>query len=60
MSITQAEFLAYERVRRSGRTNMFDVRVVSPLSGLSRSTILEIMAQYPKLSQRFLQKGVAA
>jgi hypothetical protein len=60
MTITKPEFLAYERVRRSGRTNMFDVRVVSELSGLPRPKILEIMVQYTKLSQVFLKEGVAA
>jgi hypothetical protein len=40
MEITKEQFQAYESVRQSGVTNMFDVRTVGMLSGLDRPTIL--------------------
>lgn len=52
-NITQEQFNAYEKVRRSGATNMFDVHVVSDLSGLGRDTILLIMENYGALKKKF-------
>lgn len=52
--ITKEEFIAYEDVRQSGVTNMFDVRMVGELSGLDRKTILEIMKRYSKLKEKYL------
>jgi len=52
-NITQEQFKAYESVRRSGATNMFDIRVVSDLSGLCRNTILLIMKNYEALKKKF-------
>ena len=46
MEITKEEFQAYEAVRLSGATNMFDVNMVEQLSGLDRDTISEIMKNY--------------
>ena len=53
MSITQEEFDAYEDVRQSGVTNMFNVSVVSDYSGLSRDKIIEINTNYNTLAQRY-------
>ena len=55
MKITKTRFLAYERVRRSGVTNMFDARRVQQRSGLSRPEIVEIMTNYDRLEQRYLR-----
>jgi hypothetical protein len=52
-NITEEQFKAYESVRLSGATNMFDVRVVSDLSGLCRDTILLIMDNYGQLKEKF-------
>lgn len=52
-NITEEQFKAYESVRRSGATNMFDVRVVSNMSGLARGTILLIMKNYEALKEKF-------
>jgi hypothetical protein len=52
-NITQEQFKAYESVRQSGVTNMFDVHVVSNLSGLCRDTILLIMKNYETLKEKF-------
>ena len=53
MDITEQEFQAYEEVRLSGVTNMFDVRKVEELSGLSREAILFIMKHYTELKERY-------
>lgn len=51
--ITQEQFNAYERVRASGVTNMFDTRKVSQLSKLGRMTIHVIMKNYGELKEKF-------
>lgn len=51
--ITREEFEAYETVRASGVTNMFDVRTVEALSNLSREKILFIMTNYGKLLKKY-------
>lgn len=53
MEITKQEFEAYEAVRASGVTNMFDVPVVEALSGLDRDTIIAIMKQYGQLEKQY-------
>lgn len=55
-SVSEQEFLAYEDVRLSGVTNMFDVRVVSELSGLDRETILDIMKNYNEYAKQYLHR----
>jgi hypothetical protein len=52
--ITREAFLAYEKVRRSGATNMFDFRVVMELTGLTRAQVLEIMKTYQRLRREYL------
>ena len=53
MNITQDQFDAYEDVRESGITNMFNVAVVSDYSGLSRDKIMTIMKNYSDLNDRY-------
>ena len=53
MNITQDEFAAYEDVRESGVTNMFNVSVVSDYSGLSRDKIITIMENYNTLADKY-------
>jgi len=53
MEITKEDFAAYEDVRSSGVTNMFDVKTVSMLSGLDRETIIEIMENYSDLMEKY-------
>ena len=55
MPITKEEFLAYEDVRRSGVTNMFDIVAVSRLSGLDRKVVLEIHKQYSNLKAEYMK-----
>ena len=51
--ITREQFEAYEKVRRSGVTNMFDTRIVSALSGLTKDEIIEIMKDYGNLKEKY-------
>jgi len=53
VNVTQDEFNAYEDVRESGVTNMFNVSVVSDYSGLSREKIIEIMTNYKILYNKY-------
>jgi hypothetical protein len=54
MNITRDQFQAYEDVRQSGVTNMFDCRTVQRLSGLSKDEIVEIMKRYSELHKLYL------
>ena len=51
--ITKEDFQAYLKVQSSGKTNMFDLRNVVKLSGLSREKILEIMTNCRKYKKRW-------
>ncbi len=53
MEITKEQFEAYERVRVSGVTNMWDMKRVSKLSKLSRDVIYAIMARYEDLMNKY-------
>ena len=53
MNITQDQFDAYEEVRESGITNMFDVSIVSDYSGLNRQDIMTIMKNYSTLQEKY-------
>ena len=54
--ITREQFEAYERVRKSGVTNMWAVSVVSDLSGLEKDTIMQIMKNYSELKDEFKEE----
>ena len=51
--ISREEFESYEAVRQSGVTNMFAIKVVSNLSGLSKDKIKEIMKKYDALCEQY-------
>jgi hypothetical protein len=53
IEITQDDFQAYEDVRESGVTNMFNTAVVSDYSGLSRDKIVSIMQNYGALNDKY-------
>ena len=52
--ITKEQFEAYIRVQNSGVTNMFDIRNVTVLTGLSKEQIIAIMEQYNELTKKYL------
>ena len=51
--ITKEQFEAYVNVQMSGVTNMFDVQMVSGLSGLNKEEIIEIMKNYGTLKDKY-------
>ena len=53
IEITQEDFQAYEDVRESGVTNMFNTSIVSDYSGLSKEKIVSIMQNYGALHERY-------
>ena len=55
--MNEEKFLAYEEVRQSGETNMFDVATVADLSGgeLNKEDIIDIMHNYEKYSEQWGQ-----
>lgn len=53
VKITEKKFAAYEAVRSSGVTNMWDVRFVTELSGLTKEECMEIMQTYGELMEKY-------
>lgn len=56
--ITRGMFEAYEMVRRSGATNMFDVNAVIELcdmygESLTKQQVLDIMKRYRELKNKY-------
>ena len=51
LKITKKEFKTYVEVQKSGLTNMFDVKKVEELSGLSKEKIIKIMTEYRHLNK---------
>lgn len=54
IEITEQDFIEYEDVRKSGATNMLNVKMVEELSGLDKSKIIAIQKNYSKLAKEFL------
>ena len=52
--ITKDQFEAYVRVQNSGVTNMFDLKNVKALTGLSKEQVITIMEQYSELTKKYL------
>ena len=57
--ITKEQFQAYEEVRESGATNMWDTNTVSELSEgvLSSDDALEVIKQYGTLCEKYPDVG---
>ena len=51
--ITKEQFEAYVRVQKSGVTNMFDLRIVTALTGLDKKQCIAIMEQYNELDKKY-------
>jgi len=51
MDITKDEFDTYEDIRKSGLTNMFDIKNIMNMSGMSKDKIIYIMSNYCKISE---------
>ena len=53
MAVTREEFEAYTDVQHSGVTNMFDIKTVSKLSGLTGPKIVEVMEKYDIYERKY-------
>ncbi len=53
MEISKKDFLAFVRVQKSGVTNMYNVSLVSDLTGLTKEALLDIMRNYEKYTNKF-------
>lgn len=55
-TIGKEDFDAYEEVRQSGVTNMFNVALVCDLSGLSREQVMHIIKHYTEIKNHFYKE----
>lgn len=46
-------FEKFVKVQKSGKTNMYDLKMVQILSGLARPQIIDIMKNYEKYEKEF-------
>lgn len=53
VNITASEYGMYLAVQRGGATNMYDIKMVQLLSGLSKKKILYIMEHYAELHEKY-------
>ena len=53
VDISILDYIKYEDVRKSGVTNMFDVRNVTALTGLNKEQIMYIMENYSELKDKY-------
>jgi len=56
LMVTEEEFLRYEEVRLSGRTNMLDYDMVEVLARLSKDKILDCMKGYTEFAKKYLKE----
>lgn len=54
MEITKEDFELYEDCRKTGITNMFLVKNVCIVTGLSRDKVIYIMDNYSELRDKFI------
>jgi len=52
-NITKEQFEAFEQVRLSGKTNMFDYRMVAKLGKIRQKTVKKIITNYLRLKFKF-------
>ena len=53
VNVDMLDFVKYLDVRDSGVTNMFDVRNVTALTGLSKEQIMYIMKNFSELEEKY-------
>lgn len=52
-NITKEQFEAFEKVRQSGKTNMFDFQMVAKLGKIDREVVKKIIANYSRLKFKY-------
>ena len=58
MDITEKQFLRYEEVRKSGKTNMIHVGNVIRIAGLRYDECMEIMKNYSLYKLKYIDKVI--
>ena len=53
VKVDMLDFVKYLDVRDSGVTNMFDLRNVTALTGLSKEQIIYIIKNFDKLEEKY-------
>lgn len=53
MEISREKFRSYENLRKSGITNMYDLKRVMAITRLTRVEVLEIMSTYSILKEKY-------
>ena len=53
VDISILDYIKYEDIRESGVTNMFDLRNVTALTGLSKEQIMYIMKNFSELDKKY-------
>ena len=53
VKVDMLDFVKYLDVRDSGVTNMFDLRNVTALTGLSKEQIMYIMKNFSELEEKY-------
>ena len=53
VNVSAKDFGKYLAIQRSGATNMFDIKVVKSLTGLSKEKLLYIMDNYSELYEKY-------
>ena len=53
IDISILDYMKYEDCRESGVTNMFDIRNVTALTGLSKEQIVYIIKNFDKLEKKY-------
>ena len=53
VNVDMLDFVKYLDVRDSGVTNMFDLRNVTALTGLSKEQIIYIIKNFDKLEEKY-------
>jgi len=54
--VTKEEFESYVEVQESGVTNMWDIRYVGELSGLTKEQCFYIMKNYGSLADKYSEE----
>lgn len=55
MEIDREDFMAFERLRESGRVNMAAIREVCDITGLDREQVKNIIKNYEALAAKYLE-----
>ena len=55
MEIDRTDFMAFERLRESGRVNLLAMRGVCDITGLDREQVKNIIKNYDVLAAKYLE-----